>query len=201
MTIKQILDVVLQDTLFYLSSGGGLTLGGGEVTVQGSFAINLLKEAKDEGLNTAIETCGYTSISMIEKFAKYTDLFLFDLKSIDSARHQQLVGVRNERILENLKYLLNNGSKLSIRMPLIKGLNDSYAELSGAMNYIKQINPKNNLISIDILPYHKYGTAKYSKLDLEYPLVNQNLSYTNEELNRIIDFLKQYDLPIKLINH
>lgn len=200
-TVKQILDVVLQDALFYLSSGGGLTLGGGEVTAQGDFAVSLLKEAKNEGLNTAIETCGYTSKAMIEKFAQYTDLFLFDLKSIDSDRHQQLVGVRNERVLENLEHLLNRGSQVSIRMPLIKGLNDSYEELSGAMNYIKQLNPGNNLISIDVLPYHKYGVAKYEKLDLIYPLLHQELSYTREELQCIVDFLKQYDLPVKLMAH
>jgi len=200
-SIKQILDVVLQDALFYLSSGGGLTLGGGEVTAQGDFAVELLKEAKAEGLNTAIETCGYTSQKVIEKFAQYTDLFLFDLKCIDSNRHQQLVGVRNERILENLEYLLNKGANVSVRMPLIKGLNDSFEDLSRAMDYIERISTGKNLISVDVLPYHKLGVTKYEKLDLEYPLLNQDLSYTDEELEQIIKFLEQTDLPVKLMKH
>ena len=201
-TIKQILDVLLQDALFYLSSGGGITLGGGEVTAQGEFAVNLLKEAKMEGLNTAIETCGYTSQKVIENFAQYTDLFLFDLKVMNSDRHQHLVGVRNERVLANLEYLLERGSRVSIRIPLIKGLNDSHEELSMVMDYIKRISDgKDNLNSVDILPYHKLGVAKYEKLDLTYPLLHQDLSYTDGELDRIVKFLATTGLPVKLMKH
>lgn len=201
-TISQILNIVLQDALFYLSSGGGITLGGGEVTAQGNFAVELLKEAKSEGLNTAIETCGYTSQKVIERFAQYTDLFLFDLKSMDPDRHQHLVGVRNERVLDNLEYLLNRGSQVSIRMPLIKGINDSHEELSMAMDYIKRISDgKTNLVSVDILPYHKLGVAKYTKLDLTYPLLYQDLSYTEGELDLITEFLSTTGLPVKLLKH
>lgn len=105
-TISELLKIVEEDRTFYEMSGGGVTLGGGEVLMQPEAATSLLMACKQEGINTAIETCGYTKLETILKVAEFVDLFLFDIKNINSDRHYELTGVRNERILENLQELL-----------------------------------------------------------------------------------------------
>ncbi len=116
-------------------SGGGVTLGGGEVLMQPEAATSLLMACKQEGINTAIETCGYTKLETILKVAEFVDLFLFDIKNINSDRHHELTGVRNERILENLQELLKNKYNVKIRMPLLKGINDSQDEIEKLWNF------------------------------------------------------------------
>ena len=101
-SISELLAYLEEDRSFYEHSGGGVTLSGGEVTAQPEAAINLLMACKREGLNTAIETCGYTKKENLLRFTEVVDLFLFDIKHMDSERHAQLTGVRNEMILENL---------------------------------------------------------------------------------------------------
>ena len=123
-TVSEIMEIIEEDREFYNVSGGGVTLGGGEVLMQPEFATDLLMACKQEGINTAIETCGYTTLESILKVAKFTDLFLFDIKHIDPERHYKLTGVRNEQILKNLKELLSRRYKVKVRMPLLKGIKD-----------------------------------------------------------------------------
>ena len=124
-TISELLKIIAEDEAFYEQSGGGVTLGGGEVTAQPEAALNLLMACKQEGYNTAIETCGFTKTETILKIAEYVDLFLFDIKHMDPERHNELVGVNNELILENLKELLHRRYNVNVRMPMLKGINDS----------------------------------------------------------------------------
>ncbi|MGX7245242.1 choline TMA-lyase-activating enzyme [Enterococcus quebecensis] len=201
MTIPEIMDIILQDTLFYLSSNGGVTLGGGEVTYQGAFAVELLAECKKNGIHTAIETCGYTKWETMQKFIDVTDLFLFDIKHFDPERHRELVGARNERIMTNLEQLFQAGANVSVRMPLIKGLNDSMETLKNTVLYIKKIQTNGYLKSIDILPYHKLGVAKYEQLGQSYPLQDVDMSYTDDELEKIREYMAQFDLPIRVVKH
>ena len=199
-SVEEIMDIIIQDSPFYWSSGGGVTIGGGEVTAQPSFALEILKECKNEGIHTAIETCGYTNWSVLEEMSKHVDLFLYDLKHIDSREHEKLVGVSNDKILENMERLLNIGANMIVRMPMIKGLNDSYEALEGAMNFIKRISEGKKLQGIEVLPYHKLGVNKYKQLDMEYA-IKEDLGYTNDELERMEAFLSKFNLPIKLIKH
>ncbi len=128
-TVSQIMEIIEEDREFYNVSGGGVTLGGGEVLMQPEFAANLLMICKQEGINTAIETCGYTKLESILKVAEFTDLFLFDIKHIDPERHYQLTGVRNEQILQNLKELIHLRYNVKVRMPLLKDINDNQDEI------------------------------------------------------------------------
>jgi len=199
-TISEALEIIEQDAVFYLSSGGGVTLGGGEVTAQPEFAANLLMECKRLGLHTAIETCGYTKLDPLLKIAQFTDLFLYDLKHIDSDRHYELTGVRNERILDNLRELLQRGLNVKIRMPLIRGLNDSRDTLRRTMEFLRPFQDYKNFQGIDVLPYHKLGINKYKQLDMQYSL-DEDLSYQVEELEDIAAFLKGFDLQLSVIRH
>ncbi|HDK7174335.1 choline TMA-lyase-activating enzyme [Clostridium sp. cpc1] len=199
-TISELLKIVEEDRTFYEMSGGGVTLGGGEVLMQPEAATSLLMACKQEGINTAIETCGYTKLETILKVAEFVDLFLFDIKNINSDRHHELTGVRNERILENLQELLKKKYNVKIRMPLLKGINDSQDEIEKTMEFLLPYKDYKNFKGIDLLPYHKMGVNKYNQLGMEYP-IKDDPSLKNEDLDRIEGWIKKYDLPVKVIRH
>ncbi|WP_434284211.1 choline TMA-lyase-activating enzyme [Clostridium botulinum] len=199
-TISELLKIVEEDRTFYEMSGGGVTLGGGEVLMQPEAATSLLMACKQEGINTAIETCGYTKLETILKVAEFVDLFLFDIKNINSDRHHELTGVRNERILENLQELLKNKYNVKIRMPLLKGINDSQDEIEKTMEFLLPYKDYKNFKGIDLLPYHKMGVNKYNQLGMEYP-IKDDPSLKSEDLERIEGWIKKYDLPVKVIRH
>ncbi|ABS42639.1 choline TMA-lyase-activating enzyme [Clostridium botulinum] len=199
-TISELLKIVEEDRTFYEMSGGGVTLGGGEVLMQPEAATSLLMACKQEGINTAIETCGYTKLETILKVAEFVDLFLFDIKNINSDRHHELTGVRNERILENLQELLKKKYNVKIRMPLLKGINDSQDEIEKTMEFLLPYKDYKNFKGIDLLPYHKMGVNKYNQLGMEYP-IKDDPSLKNEDLDRIESWIKKYDLPVKVIRH
>lgn len=199
-TISQLLSIIKEDKMFYQTSGGGVTLGGGEVLMQPEAAASLLMACKMEGIHTAIETCGYASLENVLKVAEFTDLFLFDLKHIDSEKHFELTGVHNERILENLSELLRRRYHVKVRMPLLKGVNDGEQELEKTLEFLMPYRNLKNFEGIDLLPYHKLGVNKYNQLDKEYP-VNGDPSLSEEDLNRLEQFIKEYDFPVKIIRH
>lgn len=198
--ISELLEYVEQDRAFYDQSGGGVTLGGGEVTSQPEAAINLLQACKQEGLHTAIETCGYTKKETILRFAEYVDLFLFDLKHIDPERHFELTGVRNEMILENLEELIMKRNHVKVRMPMLKGINDSEAEIRGVIEFLKPFREFKNFEGIDLLPYHKLGVNKYVQLGMDYP-IEGDPSLDDADLDRIEGWIREYDFPVSVIRH
>ena len=200
VTISELLEYVEQDRAFYDQSGGGVTLGGGEVTAQPEAAINLLQACKQEGLHTAIETCGYTKKETILRFAEYVDLFLFDLKHIDPDRHFELTGVRNEMILENLEELIMKRNHVKVRMPMLKGINDSEAEIRGVIEFLKPFRNFKNFEGIDLLPYHKLGVNKYVQLGMDYP-IKGDPSLDDADLDRIEGWIREYDFPVSVIRH
>ncbi len=199
-TISEVLDIIQQDALFYHSSGGGVTLGGGEVTAQPEFATQLLTECQRLGIHTAIETSGYTKLESLLKIAQFTDLFLYDIKHIDSERHYELTGVPNERILDNLTELIHRGFTVKVRMPLIRGFNDSADILRRTMEFLQPFQHYKNFQGIDLLPYHKLGINKYKQLDMKYA-ITEDLSFKEEELTKIEELIKGYDLQVEVIRH
>ena len=198
--ISELLEYVEQDRAFYDQSGGGVTLGGGEVTSQPEAAINLLQACKQEGLHTAIETCGYTKKETILRFAEYVDLFLFDLKHIDPDRHFELTGVRNEMILENLEELIMKRNHVKVRMPMLKGINDSEAEIRGVIEFLKPFREFKNFEGIDLLPYHKLGVNKSVQLGMDYP-IEGDPSLDDADLDRIEGWIREYDFSVSVIRH
>ncbi|TGE33441.1 choline TMA-lyase-activating enzyme [Desulfosporosinus sp. Sb-LF] len=199
-TISEVLEIIQQDALFYNSSGGGVTLGGGEVIAQPEFATNLLMECKRLGIHTAIETSGYAKLDSLLMIAQFTDLFLYDIKHIDSERHSELTGVRNERILDNLTELIRRGFNVKVRMPLIRGLNDSEDTLAKTLKFLLPFKRYKNFQGIDLLPYHKLGINKYKQLDMNYAITD-DLSFKEDELDELEEFIKGYDLQVKVIKH
>lgn len=199
-TISELVQMIERDRTFYEMSGGGVTLGGGEVFMQPESAINVLMACKNVGINTAVETSGYTPLEVIEKAAEYVDLFLFDIKQMDSEKHFKWTGVRNERILENLEYLLENKYNVEIRVPLIKDVNTNKEDIEALIKFLLPYKDYKNLKGVDLLPYHKMGVNKYQQLGMEYEMKGE-FQLTNEELKQIESLIGQYDLKVKLIQH
>ena len=163
-TVDEVLEEVLKDRLFYENSGGGLTLSGGEPLAQFAFTKALLQAAKDAGLHTAIETCGFTSEERIREIAPLVDLFLFDYKESDPVLHKEFTGVDNAPILGNLRLLDRLGKETILRCPIIPGCNDRPDHLEGIC---KLANGLTHLRGIDVEPYHSLGEGKYAALGKE----------------------------------
>lgn len=198
--ISELLEVVEEDRLFYDMSGGGVTLGGGEVLAQPEAAVNLLKACKKEGINTAIETSGYAKLETVLKVADFTDLFLFDIKHINTYRHFELTGLHNGLILKNLRELLTRGYNVKIRMPLLKGINDNQDDIEGVIHFLIPFRDYNNFKGIDLLPYHKFGVNKYKQLGMDYPLTEDPI-LNNDDLKKIENWFEKFEFPVKTIYH
>ena len=199
-SISELLEIIEEDKLFYDTSGGGVTLGGGEVLMQPEAAVSLLMACKQKGINTAIETCGYARSTVLEKVAEFTDLFLFDVKHMSPERHREITGVRNETILGNLKWLLDNRYNVRIRMPLLKGINDGEQEISELIEFLKDYRYLKNFKGVDLLPYHKLGVNKYKQLDMEYP-IQGDPQISEADLDRIEIYIKNFNFPVAIVRH
>lgn len=199
-TVSELLSLVQEDAAFYEMSGGGVTLGGGECTAQPEAARDLLRECKAEGINTAIETCGHTKTEKLLEIAEYVDLFLFDIKHMDAKRHNELTGIGNELILHNLKELLKRRYNVKVRMPMLKGINDSKEEIDQVIQFLFPFRDDPNFKGVDLLPYHKMGVGKYSQLDKPYA-IEDDPSLSQEDLDRIEGWLKEYNFPVNVVRH
>jgi pyruvate formate lyase activating enzyme len=168
MTVAEVMDPVGRDAGFYRHSGGGMTVSGGEPLLQWQFALRLLREAKKMELHTALDTTGYADWEILDEVLNFTDLVLYDVKHPNSARHQEGTGVPNERILDNLRRTAaKSGITVWVRYPIIPHFNDSEEVLEELCDLVLPLKPAVEKISL--LPYHKFGEAKYAALGKAYP--------------------------------
>ena len=155
--------IAAQDRDFYDTSGGGVTISGGEPLLQWEFVRDLFKKCKDAGFHTALDTTAYCLWENLEPVLRYTDLILFDVKHMDPVKHEEKTGVSNELILENLDKA-SNTTKIWLRIPLIPGYNDSESNMQKTAELASKIKAE----KISILPYHEWGKDKYSGLGKQY---------------------------------
>jgi pyruvate formate lyase activating enzyme len=176
-TAGDLMAEVQRDRPFY-EDGGGMTLTGGEATMQPEMALALLRLARADLINTAIETTGYTRWPVLESLLPYLNTVLYDFKHIDSSVHRRFTGVGNELILENLRKLAECGAPLVVRVPLIPGFNAAPETLQAMADFIITLGA--SVQAVDILPYHTLGRAKYRALGREYPWENAARLRDNE---------------------
>jgi len=157
-TVDEVLEEVMKDQPFYETSGGGITLSGGEPLYQAEFAEALLSEAKKRGLHTAVETAGLIKTDTLLRLAEHIDLFLFDYKETDPVRHKDYTGVDNRLILENLRALSKAGKPIILRCPIIPGYNDREEHYKGITAMANELA---TVKEINIEPYHSLGDGKY----------------------------------------
>ena len=165
ITVDELMPHLLADADFYESSGGGVTLSGGEPLMQAVFCRELLERLKKEDIRTAVDTCGYASRQAVEAVMPYTDLFLYDLKAVDEEVHKRCTGVSNRPILENLRYINSCGKAVEIRIPYVPGMNDG--EIEGMGGFLKDLSA---VKCVKVLPYHGFAASKYEALGMENPL-------------------------------
>lgn len=160
---EEVLAEVARDAPFYKTSGGGLTLSGGEPLAQSAFSLALLRGAKNAGFHTAVETSGFGRQEDLLSFAKFADLFLFDLKQMNPERHQALTRVDSAKIFANLRALDATGVKIRLRLPIIPTCNDDEAHLSAVAALAKTLS---HVEGVEVMPYHRLGGSKRSRLGL-----------------------------------
>lgn len=193
MFVEEILKIVRREQPFYRRSGGGLTCSGGEPLQQSDFIEKLLFKAKEENIDTAIETCGAVEWNNIFQVIDYTDMFFYDLKHMDSEKHKKLTGTDNKIIIENAKKLINKTSKVVFRMPIIPGLNDDENNLSRTALFLDSIKAK----ELEILPYHMYGVNKYKMFGLKYKLNNTEVP-ENSYMLKIKRLITEYNINLNV---
>lgn len=164
VSVEDVIEEVLRDTPFYETSGGGMTLSGGEPTFQFDFAIGLLRAAKNRGLHTVVQTCGYAEPEKFEAMLPLVDLFMFDIKETDPEKHVQFTGVPLKRIQQNLRMLHDCGAKVLMRSPIIPGCNERDDFLAGLESLAKSLP---NLTGVELMTYNPLGESKVARFGLD----------------------------------
>jgi len=197
MSAEDVIKEAAKDWRFYKTSGGGVTFSGGEPLMQADFLQALIMQAKEKGLNTAIETCGFASLKTVKKIFREIDTILFDLKHIDCKRHKELTGVPNEQILSNLKYAAQElSAPIWLRMPLIQGVNDSEGEIRAVAEYVKDFSYR--IEKVYLLPYHNLGISKLTSLDRSTEHMERFQAPSPECLQKLKGILEAYGLDVYL---
>jgi len=186
VTVEYVLNKILDDRIYYRRSGGGVTLSGGEMLCQADFSAAILKAAKENGINTAVESTGFAKYSEVEKVLPYIDLYLMDIKHINSEKHKAFTGVNNELILENAVKIAKNVKELIIRVPVIPTFNDTPEEIGAIAGFAKTLE---GVKELHLLPYHKFGTGKYEGLGREYTLndIESPPQWKMDELRQVVE--------------
>lgn len=192
-TVDEVLKVVLQDRVFYKQSGGGVTVSGGEPLLQIDFVEELLRKLKEEGIHTAVDTCGAVSFDVLERVAKYTDLFLYDIKLMDDQKHKEYIGASNKLIIDNLIKLSKIHDNINIRMPIIEGINADDSHIEETLRIIKGLN----IEKINLLPYHDFAKHKYYKLDLGYQEEKMSKP-SDEKMNAYKEIFEKEGYKVKI---
>jgi len=179
-TVEEVVLSLLKDRLYYESSGGGVTISGGEPLCQDDFIAEVLKKLKNLRIHTAVETAGSVDWQSFEKIVDYTDLFLYDIKHLQVTEHKKGTGKDNTVIISNLNKIFELEKKVIIRLPLIPEYNMGQEHISDLVRFLKG----KKIDAVHLLPYHRLGIGKYEKLGKKYELSNLNPP-TTEEITRI----------------
>ena len=193
-TVDEITEEILKDSVFF-GADGGVTFSGGEPLLQYDFLSELLKSAKKKGINTAVETSGYTTRDLGE-ISRYVDLWLYDIKILDDELHKRHTGVSNKQILKNLFYLDNIGAKIILRCPIIPDINMNkkhFEELAVIANRLK------NAEAVHIEPYHPLGISKSEQLGKKQAYKNRDF-LQKDKLIGFVDKLKHsVDITVEIL--
>jgi pyruvate formate lyase activating enzyme len=195
MTAGEALAVVLRDRAFYETSGGGMTLSGGEPASQIDFSVALLAAAKAEGLHCVVETSGECDYSQLARMSPHVDLFLYDWKESDPLRHQEVTGVSNRRIEANLRRLHADGARIRLRCPIIPGLNDRPEHFAGIASLVRGLD---GLDGVEIMPYHRLGIGKMARFGLDPTGLAEIETPSQEQQASWIKAMIDLGIPIRL---
>jgi pyruvate formate lyase activating enzyme len=185
----------LKKTAVFFKNGGGVTISGGEAMAQFEFTFNLSKRLKDGGIHICLDTTGFAPTEQFKRILPYIDLYLYDIKHMDSAMHKKLTGVGNELILENARFLAQNGGALQIRVPVIPKLTDKEENLRATAEFCVSLGEAVKLVQL--LPYHATGRMKYERLGWRYKLKNVDPP-SDEFMQKTLELFQSYGLNAQL---
>ena len=185
--MDDLVEILLQDALFFKNSGGGVTLSGGECLAQPDYAVSLAKRLCDKGISVYIDTCGFVNRKIFERIIPFTDKFLYDIKAIDPKVHERCTGKENQMILENLKFLCDEGCRVEIRYPLVMGYNDLECE-----RIAQFLSGLRGITKVKVLQYHSFSASRYEALGMKNTLPDTQT--TLQDVDRAVSILRCYGL-------
>ena len=190
VTVEEILPELLSDEPYYRRSGGGITLSGGEILAQPEFARDLLHACQDNGLHTAVESTANAPWENVAAILPYLDLYLMDIKHMNSAKHKEFTSQPNELILENARKITDAGTRLIVRTPVIPTFNATKEEIGEIAKFASSLK---GVTQMHILPYHRIGTDKYKGLGRDYSLTGIEPP-SKELMNELLEVVNSYGL-------
>ncbi len=194
VTVEELMPELLADENYYRRSGGGITLSGGEILGQPDFARDLLRACQENGLHTAVESTGNAPWEYIQKILPYLDLYLLDIKHMDSVKHKEYTTAPNERILENARRIAESGVELIIRTPVVPGFNDTAAEIKAISKFAATLP---GVKEHHLLPYHRLGQDKYTGLGRQYSLT-EILPPSQEKMEYLLSVAEESGLKCQI---
>lgn len=194
-SVVSIMQIIEKDIIFFDQSGGGVTFSGGEPLMFPKFLIKLLDACGEKGIHRTLDTTGFTKTETLLEVAKRVELFLYDLKMMDSSKHKKYTGVHNDIILHNLKVLAQSGAKIKVRIPLIKDINDDEFNITKTASFISELDIEP--IRVDLLPYHNIAGNKYQKLGQNFES-NGMAPPDDWRLKQIIAEFESYGVSAKI---
>jgi pyruvate formate lyase activating enzyme len=194
MSVDEVLEEIKKDILFYDQSGGGVTFSGGEPLMQPDFLLGLLDACGKLDIHRTVDTTGYADPELVLRVAERTELFLYDLKHMDSEKHRRYTGVPNEQILSNLESLAKQGANINIRIPIIPGINSDDENIDRTGAFVSSLP---GAYDVNILAYHSAAEGKYRNLGLEYPL-SKILSPSKHKLEAVAKRLEKFGSEVKI---
>jgi pyruvate formate lyase activating enzyme len=195
-SVDEILEILDRERIFLNRSGGGVTFSGGEPMDQPEFLAEVLMACKQEGYSTAVDTSGYAEADRFRLINPFTDLFLFDIKHLDEYRHIEHTGVSNSVILDNYQLLLEIAKEIWVRIPIIPGFNDDSRYLEELKQFLISTK-RESLTGIYLLPYHRIGSSKYTRLNVSCKMHNVSAP-SKEKMKELTDFFCDTGVKVKI---
>lgn len=193
--VEELMEIIERERIHIDHSGGGVTFSGGEPLMHSGFLLKMLKACGEKGLHRTVDTSGFADTDTLLEVAKYTELFLYDLKLMDAEKHKKWTGVNNHLILENLKILAQNGSELNIRIPLIKNVNEDKKSVTDIAEFISKL--EGNKPTVNLLPYHSIAANKYQKLGSAYEDFEM-AEPSNREIELALSIFQQFEIEVEV---
>lgn len=193
MSVDELMQDIKKYKNFMKYSGGGVTLTGGEPTLQWRFVVELFRRCKTEGIHTALDTSGFVDIERADTFLPYTDLVLLDIKEIDPVRHAELTGVSNDKTLAFAQHLSELHIPTWIRYVLVPGYTDDPDDIRALGRFISRLS---NVELVELLPYHTMGVYKWEQLCVDYPLKDVPVP-TDEQAEAARKILRDFNISVR----
>ena len=193
--LDELMKIIDNEAVFFVHSGGGVTFSGGEPLMHSDYLLQILKECGKRFYHRVVDTTAFSTVETILEVAEHTELFLIDLKVMDTNIHKEYTGVSNEKILSNITEVAKKDVDIIFRIPLIKGINTSKDNIVKTANFIISLEGERRIVNL--LPYHKVAENKHKKLgkpenftEFEEP--------NSEEINEIVKIFKDYEIEVKI---